>query len=149
MSSPTPQDQRDALVAYLDRLRNLTTREALALGDAAEDTSREKAWAPPSDAVWETAMETATTAILDADRTEAYLVASDHSWADAVRAVVDAVRTTAPTAMATAAGWAAGWAANAGAAALIARDLIAADHYTTLTEVAAGVLGPLHPDDAL
>lgn len=112
--------QGEQVAALIDRAGKLTVGEAEKLAAA---------WG----AAWD---DVASDAALFAARD----AVSDAAWV--------AARGSARYAAWVAASWdATGYAARDAALALVARDLISTEHYTTLTKVWAQVIGPAHPDD--
>ena len=128
--------QGEQLVALIDRARHLTLDEARGLAsarDAARDAAWEIAWETPwsaergdiaLDIAWDVAWDVAHE---ETEREAALDAALDAAWDDSQ---VD------------------GWTAMQDAAlALVVRDLIATDHYDTLTRTWREAIGPIHPDD--
>ena len=109
------------VVALLERARHLTPDEASAL-DTAWDNALGDALDDASDAAWDAAEAASLDAALAAVEEAAAL---DDALDDALYAVRDA------------------------AGALVVRDLIATDHYDTLTRAWRTAIGPIHPEDEL
>ena len=138
------------VAALIERSRQLTADDAqkmIAAKHAARYASMEAAW--KADAARDTAMEaawkagTARDAAMEATVTDAVFAARDAARIAARAASWEAVMGT---------GWAAAWDATVTAAAdatraLIVRDLLAREHYDTLTRPWRTIIGPIHPHD--
>ena len=146
--------QGEHVAALIDRAARLTGAETGQLGAAwaaAREAARGAAWTAAWTAAWaaawaaarEAAREAARTAALgstwDADRDADRDAARDATW--------DAAWTAARGAAWNAAREADQDAALDAARGLLARDLISAEHYDTLTRPWRTAVGPIHPDD--
>ena len=142
--------QGEHVAALIDRAARLTGAETdrlRAAWAAAREAARGAAWTAAWAAAWaaarEAAREAARTAALgaawdadrDADRDAARDATWDAAWAAARGAAWDAAREADQDAALDA------------ARGLLARDLISAEHYDTLTRPWRTAVGPIHPDD--
>jgi hypothetical protein len=125
------------VAALIERCGSLTADEMSR--DAAWDAARDAAW----DAAWAAARDATWAAAWDATRDAAWAAARDATWDATWAAARDATRDAA-WAAARDATWDAAWDATR---ALLVRDVLAPEHYDTLTRPWRLVVGPCHPDD--